>query len=381
MATLKPSELPITLIGHPFAGIGRGEDLRCCHRALKAVGLSPHIVNVYDGNAKDDELTREFNAHVRPSTAGGFDLFCINGDEVEPILMHLGSRRHAARYSVVLPVWELSKYPKPWASQLERFDEVWVPSSFVRDAIAPELDRPVTVIPWSTGVRMGHAAGRRYFGIAESAYAFLFAFDLRSFHERKNPLAVVEAFAAVIRARPTRDMVLVVKMSGADARPESAEEIRRRLEERTSNIGLGRVSLIERDLTDSETKDLVRCCDCFVSLHRSEGFGRFLAEAMLLGRPVIGTAYSGNMEFMTPEVSCPVDFKLTPVRRDAYPFWEDQVWAEPDVDGAIAWMIRLVDDPAWGRRLGQRASTHIRSNFSYRAVGLQYLERLRRILD
>ena len=167
----------------------------------------------------------------------------------------------------------------------------------------------------------------------------------------------MDAFAEVIRARPARDMVLVVKMSGADARPEAAEEIRGRLAERTANLGLGRVSLIERDLTDRETKDLVRCCDCFISLHRSEGFGRFLAEAMLLGRPVIGTAYSGNMEFMNPEVSCLVDFRLIPVAPGAYPFWEDQVWAEPDLEGAIAWMIRLVDDPAWGRRLG-RACEH-----------------------
>jgi glycosyltransferase involved in cell wall biosynthesis len=175
-------------------------------------------------------------------------------------------------------------------------------------------------------------------------------------------------------------MVLVVKMSGADACPEAAEVIRARLTAQTANLGLGRVTVIERDLTDRETKELVRCCDCFISLHRSEGFGRFLAEAMLLGRPVIATAYSGNLEFMTPEVSCLVDYRLVPVAPGAYPFWEDQVWAEPDVEEAVAWMIRLVDDPAWGRRLGQRASAHIRSHFSYRAVGLQYLERLRQII-
>jgi len=380
MNAVNPVEVPVSLIGHPFAPIGKGEDMRCYYRGLKAVGIRPHVVNVYEGEPQDRELEREFANDLRRTSAGGIDIFCVNGDEVEPILSHLGSRRAPAHFSVVVPFWELSRYPASWARQLERFDEIWVASAFIRDAIEPEVDRPVAIIPSSTGFKPGPSAGRRYFNVPESAYAFLFGFDLRSFHERKNPMAVVEAFAEVIRARPTRDMVLVVKMSGADDRPEAANEIRRRLAERTANLGLGRVSLIERDLTDRETKDLIRCCDCFISLHRSEGFGRFLAEAMLHARPVIGTAYSGNMAFMNPEVSCLVDFRLVPVAPGAYPFWEDQVWAEPDLEGAIAWMIRLVDDPAWGRRLGQRGSTHIRSYFSYRAVGLQYLERLRQIL-
>jgi len=380
MNAVKQIEVPVSLIGHPFAPIGKGEDMRCYYRGLKAIGIRPQVVNVYGGKPRDCELERELADDLRATSGGGVDIFCINGDEVEPVLAHLGTQRAAADFSIVVPFWELSRYPAIWARQLERFDEIWVASAFIRDAITPELDRRVTVIPSSTGFKPGPSVGRRHFGIPESAYAFLFGFDLRSYHERKNPFAVVEAFAEVIRARPRRDIVLVVKMSGADDRPEAADEIRGRLAERTANLGLGRVSLIERDLTDRETKDLIRCCDCFISLHRSEGFGRFLAEAMLLGRPVIGTAYSGNMAFMNPDVSCLVDFRLIPVAPGAYPFWEDQVWAEPDLEEAVAWMIRLIDDPGWGRRLGQRGSTHIRSHFSYRAVGLQYLERLRRIL-
>jgi glycosyltransferase involved in cell wall biosynthesis len=273
-------------------------------------------------------------------------------------------------------MWELPNYPAHWARALERFDEVWAGSTFLRDSIGAAVERPVTTIPVSTGVQLNRFLGRRYFGIPESAYAFLFAFDLRSYYQRKNPQAVLDAYAQVAQARPTRDLVLVVKMSGGDERQEAAALMREELRARADATGLGRIVVIERGLTDMETKNLVLCCDSFVSLHRSEGFGRFLTEAMYLGKPVIATAWSGNMEFMNPDVACLVGYRLVPVRDGEYPFWKDQMWADPNVDEAAGWMTRLVDRPGWGRRLGERASRHIRSRFSYRAIGLQYVDRL-----
>jgi glycosyltransferase involved in cell wall biosynthesis len=371
-----PLDLPVTLIGHPFAPIGRGEDLRSSYRAFRAAGVAPRIVDVYGGAGSDDYVAAEMRADTQLTSAGGVDLFCINGDEVDAVLAHLGSRRVPARYSVVFPQWELPRYPETWARQLERFDEVWVPSAFIRDAIAPGVSRPVILIPGPTGVRLARFLGRRYFGIPESAYAFLFAFDLRSYYQRKNPFAVVDAFAQLVKTRPSHDLVLVVKIAGASERPEAAEAVRQRLRDSTSNLGLGRVIILDRPFSDTETKNLVRRCDCFVSLHRSEGFGRFLAEAMYVGKPVIATAYSGNLEFMNPDVSCLVEFNPVPVLEGDYPFPSGQVWAEPNVEQASAWMRRLVDDPAWGRRLGERASQHVRTWFSYRAIGLAYLDRL-----
>ncbi|HTH00809.1 MAG TPA: glycosyltransferase family 4 protein [Vicinamibacterales bacterium] len=380
MPPIKSFELPVTLIGHPFAPIGRGEDLRASYRAFKAAGLQPQIVNVFGGNGQDRDLQEELGPALQPTSAGGVDVYCINGDEVEPILSHLGSRP-PSRYSVVFPTWELPNYPRHWAQALERFDEVWAPSAFVRESIAPAVGRPVTTIPEPTGMRMSRFLGRRYFGIPESAYAFLFAFDLRSYYHRKNPQAVIEAYTQVARARPTRDLALVVKMAGGDVRPEAAALMREELRSRAEAMGLSRMVVIERELTDTETKNLVHCCDCFVSLHRSEGFGRFLAEAMYLGKPVIATAWSGNLEFMNPDVACLVGYRLIPVRDGEYPFWNDQMWADPNVDEAGEWMVRLVDQPGWGRRLGEGASRHIRSRFSYRAIGLQYVHRLSEICN
>jgi glycosyltransferase involved in cell wall biosynthesis len=325
----------------------------------------------------DRELQAELAADLTNDDPEGIGLFLINGDEVEPILSHLGPRRARLRRTVVIPMWELSRYPESWARQLERFDEVWAPSVFVRDAIASCVNRPVSLVPCSTGVGLGPTFGRRHFDIPESPYTFLVAFDLRSYQDRKNPFAAVAAFAEVIRTRPARDVMLVFKVTGCNERQKAADDFHERLAKWTDRFGRRRVHLIERELTDTETKSLVRCCDCLVSLHRSEGLGRFLAEAMWLGRPVIGTAYSGNVDFMTPDVSCLVNYRLVPVGPDAYPFWEDQVWAEPDLNEAVDWMIRLADEPGWGRQLGERARVHIRTHFSYRAIGLRYLEQIR----
>src|SRR4026207_2341167 len=157
MPPIKSFELPVTLIGHPFAPIGRGEDLRASYRAFKAAGLQPQIVNVFGGNGQDRDLPEAAGAALQPTSAGGVDVYCINGDEVEPILSHLGSRP-PSRYSVVFPTWELPNYPRHWAQALERFDEVWAPSAFVRESIAPAVGRPVTTIPETTGLRMSRVA-------------------------------------------------------------------------------------------------------------------------------------------------------------------------------------------------------------------------------
>ena len=126
-------------------------------------------------------------------------------------------------------------------------------------------------------------------------------------------------------------------------------------------------------------KNLVRCCDCFVSLHRSEGFGRGMAEAMYLGKPVIGTGYSGNLDFMNEENACLVRYKLKDVEEGQYPYGEGQVWAEPDMDHAMYLMQKLLADRDYGRKLGSVASRHMRQFFSYRAIGLRYQGRIESI--
>ena len=360
----------IVLAGHPYAPIGRGEDLRCSFRATRSVALRTRLLDIYGFPGADPALVGEFGPHLS-TEFGRINIFHINGDEVEPILSHLGERWPSDGYNIVYPAWELANYPKTWADALDRFDEIWAPSRFIQDALLPKASKPVIHVPLACEVILDSFLGRRYFGIPESPYVFLFFFDFRSYLDRKNPYAVLTAFERVLRERPTAEIHLVIKFNGAETRPMEAAALRARLQQHRD-----RISLIDRTLSDNETKNLIRCCDCFVSLHRAEGFGRGIAEAMYLEKPVIATAYSGNMDFTSPETALPVGFQLKRVARDAYPHWQGQVWAEPDIEEATRHMMTLIDQPQFGRDLGRRARTNLRVHFSYRAVGNAIRERL-----
>ena len=364
----------IALVGHPYAPIGRGEDVRCTFRALRSAGVTPALLDIYGMCEPEPELRAELEPCMS-RTGRRVNVFHINGDEIEQALATLEGRRAIAdAYNIVYPAWELARYPRQWAEQIERFDEVWAPSRFVQSSLQTTVSRPVLYMPLASEVILYAFLGRRWFGIPESDYAFLFFFDLRSYATRKNPGGVVEAFRKLLALRPRASAVLVLKVNGAELAPEAMRELR----EAVADLG-DRVVLIEGTLSDNAAKNLVRCCDCFVSLHRAEGFGRGLIEAMYLGKPVIGTAYSGNMDFMDQDNSLPVSFRLQPLVEGDYPHWQEQVWADPDVDRAAGMMAGLVDDPESGRALGRRAAISVRRSFSYRACGVRYLDRLREV--
>ena len=369
---MKPLELPPPLIaGHPFLPQGRGECIRAAFRAFKAAGITSRIVDIYGLSPRDPDLEPEIGPGLVPRLDSGVNIFFINGDEINQALSHLNAAAVRGCYNIIVPMWELAHYPAAWARELERFHEVWALSGFIRDSIASEVSIPVCHLPLASEAHVTSFLGRRYFNIPEDRFVFLFAFDFKSYIDRKNPFAAIRAFERVLQARPVSSVHFVFKLSNSSEHTVDFE--------RFANIIAryrDRTTVINRTVGDNEMRNLIRCCDCFLSLHRSEGLGRGLAEAMFLGKPVIATAYSGNMEFMTPDNSLLVDYRLVPVGVEAYPHWQDQVWADPDVEQATAHMIRLIDDPSFGRSIGARASRHLRRLFSYRAAGLRYRTRL-----
>jgi glycosyltransferase involved in cell wall biosynthesis len=367
------SSLSVSLVGHPYAPTGRGEDVRCSYRAMRSVALKPTITDIYKLQVPDIDQVAEF-AMASSDLAAAVNIFHVNGDEIDQAMAHLSYHKPWNGYKVIYPAWELAQYPKEWALRLDKFDEIWAPSQFIKDALESECRRAVYHMPLACEVVLSSFLSRRYFGIPESDYTFLFFFDVRSFTQRKNPEAAVKAFHQLLLLRPFSRARLVLKVNGGELAPDVMSGLRESL----SNISHS-VTVITRLMSDNEVKNLVRCCDCFLSLHRSEGYGRGIAEAMFLGKPVIATAYSGNMDFMSADTSFLVPFDLVPVGAEAYPHWQGQMWANPDDSVASQYMARLVDDPNLGRQVGERASQRIRRNWSYRATGLRYLQRLEAI--
>ena len=369
MASLS-ANAPVVLVGHPFAPIGVGQVLRSAFRALRAAHVPVMIVDAYGRPDQDPHLAAEFGQFVTDRVGDGIGIFCMNGDEVARVFEHMGARAEGP-YRIVIPMWELANYPAVWARQLERFDEVWAASAFIHGSVARSVSVPVHHLPLAIEPRLRQPFGRRAFGLPESSYLFLFAFDFTSFIQRKNPFAALDAFQRVLEARPAGDVRFVIKLNSSGARPND----RKQFLEFLGKFG-DRVILLDRTLSDAEILALHLCCDAYVALHRSEGYGFGLAEAMFFKRPVLATAYSGNLDFMSADCSFLLDYRLVPVPDGAYPHAAGQVWAEPDVRQAAEIMVRLVDDPDLGRALGEAASRHIRTHFSHRAIGLRYAARL-----
>lgn len=363
----------ICLVGHPFAPTGRGEDVRCTYRSLKSAAMKPVLRDIYGLIAPDADLLTEFSNSMK-DMACDINIYHINGDEVEQSLNHLSYHRKSTGYNIIYPAWELERYPKEWATQLDRFDEIWAPSLFIQKALGAVCKKPIVHLPLACEVILSSFLSRRYFGIPESEYVFLFFFDVRSYSKRKNPQATIEAFRRLLSQRPFAKTRLVVKLNGLDSNPHILSQLRDGLDDIIQHI-----TFLHSVMTDNEIKNLVRCCDCFISLHRSEGFGRGIAEAMYLGKPVIATAYSGNMDFMSSTTSLEVNYQLLPVSEGEYPHWQDQVWANADVEQASDYMLGLIDNPSLGFELGRRASVRIRTKFGYRASGLSYRQRLEKI--
>jgi len=354
--TSKSSESnKLVMVGHPFATIGMGEHIRCTCRALSAVVYPYNIRDIYAIDKRNDPgLEKEFADKLVNSLSSGINIFHINGDEVEQALAHMRSYIKPGAYNIIYPVWELSKYPSEWVKYLDKFDEIWAPSKFVCDTFTKAVSRTVYHMSLPVEAKIDFYLPRRYFSLPESSYLFLFYFDFRSYIARKNPFGILKAFEKLLSLRPEEDIRLVLKRINST----------------------GKIIIINKILTDNETKNLVRCCDCFVSLHRSEGFGRGTAEAMYLGKPVIATGYSGNMDFMNKDNSFILDYNLVRVNEGEYPFADGQLWADANIEQAVNYMLRLIDDQEYGMEIGKIASRHMRTYFSYRAAGLRYANRI-----
>lgn len=293
----------------------------------------------------------------------------INADSVDRFL-HFHARSFArARYKIGIWTWELPALRDEWWSKITHFDEIWVPSTFCQRAVQAMTAKPVTVIPHVVSASEAQPRGwREKLGIAADEFMFLYLFDASSIVERKNPRCLVDAFAA---AFSQHDRVrLVLKVANADWDPEFSRYLDAL---RGRN---GRCLVLRETMPAHALAGLVAAANCYVSPHRTEGFGLTVAEAMALGVPVIATDYGGTADFVTEDVGFPLRCRLVELDRDYGPYPKGAIWSEPSPEHLRDLLRCVVANPRAAAERARRAGVLMRERYSAAAIGRRIGERL-----
>lgn len=260
--------------------------------------------------------------------------------------------------------------PREWSPHVTQLiDELWVPTPFVAKAMRT-MSLPVYEMP--PGVLLGKTVPitRESLDIPTGHFVFLFVFDMCSDFERKNPLALIRAFReAFSRDEP---VTLVIKLCRGHVDPINLERLRAAAQQNS-------VLVIDRLTSNEETNGFIEMCDCFVSLHHAEGFGLGLAEAMLKGKPVIGTNYSGNLAFMNRENSLLVDCELVEIAENGSVYQKGFHWAQPSEAHAAELMRSVFENPHEALARAERAKKEIAEQLSVERAGRRMKERLKEI--
>lgn len=341
----------VNIYGHLSGAFGLGESARLYAKAFAEAGIPISVTSLDLG--LPHELERfELRGCENPSAPHLFDLVAVNPDylrEAIPMIDQAG----CGRYRIASWFWELEVVPDDWRWALEEVDEIMVASAFIEDAFRRVSDKPILKIPVPIQEVVDSGLTRQDFGLLDDAFLFLTTFDFHSSVHRKNPRAVISAFQRAF-ADSQGNVALLVKSSNGFRYPEALSELV------DAARGDPRISIRDEVIPAPHLKSLQRCADVYVSLHRAEGFGLGLAESMALGKPVVATAWSGNMEFMSSENSCLVDYRLVPVPAGQYPGASGARWADPDVDHAASYMKRLATDAVYAKGIGERAADDIK---------------------
>jgi glycosyltransferase involved in cell wall biosynthesis len=364
-------EFGINVVGHVKGEFGLGESARAQIRSIKAANIPYVISNIdsrdhrsLDSSFQTQEFTDE-NPYI-------INLLNFNAEAMPEFLDLRGSTYLEGKYNIGYWAWELPIFPREWEWIFQFYDEIWVPSSYCAESLSSISPVPVVKIMHSIDLPPP-SLDREAIGYPKDKFIFLFVFDFHSTLARKNPIAVIEAFKQAFE-RSNPDVLLVIKFSNGHRYPDQVELVK--------NVAAGYpIQFIEGHLRKDEVNALFYNCDCYVSLHRSEGFGLTMAESMYYGKPVIATNYSANVEFMNVGNSFLVKYDMVDIEENVGSYQKGNTWADPDIEQTACLMHYVFHNYEQALQVGARASRDVRAKLSPQAIGRRLRERVENIVS
>lgn len=340
----------VSMIGDLHRSSGLGAASRANLQCLKYAGIPTQEVPM------TDEQLMNFKSCNKVM------LIHTNPDQLDRICELLPAQQWQGKYVIGEWVWEQEQLPDWWMPYLDLFDEIWTPSRFAAAAIQKATDKTVRVLPHMVEPICDERWDCKAFGLPDDVFLCLVTFDYHSVIARKNPEGAIKAFCKAFAN--CKDQVGLV-LKARNTPPEIVRQLRGELKD------WPHVFCLIEDYTKEQVNSLIRSVDVYISLHRSEGFGLVLAEAMYLGTPVVATNWSGNTEFMNSDVACMVNAPLITLQKDELPFLKGSRWAEPDINEAAYYLRKLYDDSRWRVEISQRAKAYVQKYLSVSAVSAQ----------
>jgi glycosyltransferase involved in cell wall biosynthesis len=361
----------VNFIGYARADMGLAEAHRMMIGAYKLLD-SPFLVRDFNPGIRSLQANTTLNEYMASNCEYKINCICIGPDLIYKLPIWLRHSEWLKKYNIGYWFWELPALPDEWGYAEKIVDEIWVNTEFIAHSMGTTSKR-VTKIPFGVEFDIDQLVmSRQDFDLPLDKFIFLCSFDFNSSLFRKNPQAVIDAYLLAISSG-LENSILVIKSINGNSENHAYAKLKQQVSKSPNIV------FLEGYLDNHSIRSLMAAADCYISLHRSEGLGLGMAESMYLGKPVIATAYSGNIEFMNSENSCLVPFHMIDVGPEEYFGWKNQSWAEPDIGAASQYMMALAKDPALKNQIGVKAAKYMREHHSYKIASAAISRRLTEI--
>lgn len=332
----------VEVVGFFHSASGIAESARLCAKQLQENGIPVRCVSVEPFFRKQGNMVWDFKDTATEEEIG-CRIIHLNPPMIPPYALLGGIKKFASVYNVGYWAWELEQLPPEWVRATRYMNAIMTPSEFSSNAIRKATSKPVLTVPHPVTKGEASAGMRQKLGLDQSHFVISMIFSYESSIERKNPHAAIRAFKLAFPDSPDVRLVLKTSKGGDDA-------IRSEIQQIIDNDV--RILVVEQMWDKEDINALIAESNVYLSLHRSEGFGLTLAEAMLLDTVVVATDWSGNIDFCTEQNSFPVPYNLVGVQSGhaAFEGLEGSQWAEADVSKAAAILRDIHANPAQARQ-------------------------------